>query len=133
MAENLRPQLIMRPKGLGPKQMDLTRPPIQYSCPCGRRETLIVPDVPGALVWRCVQCRQQRKVTFVAYDGKETGGGFVNLKSKPLLHECNGCARRDVIALPGGGGEIRWECTCGDIWAIQFTPDTTQLAKVIRA
>ena len=126
------PQHVLRPQGVGPKQMDLTRPPINYSCPCGRRETLVVPNHPGALVWRCVQCGKNRKVTFVVHDEKDGGDGFVSLQSKPLLHECSTCALQDFIALPGGGGEMRWECSCGSVWMLEFTPGKAKLAKVVR-
>jgi len=115
-----------------PGTLDLHRAPHPYTCLCGEKTLLLLPQYPGALVWQCPKCHRNRRVDFKqARTDVPEQAGAVKLARTPIWHICQTCGEEDVIALPLGAGEIRWECKCESTWVIVFTPDGGKLAKVV--
>lgn len=111
--------------------MDLDREPIGHSCPmCKLHTVILLPKGPGQMVWRC-PCGMENNLTWQkAPVVSKPGRGAIQLKRRPMCHECQSCGVVDWIALPEGGGEIRWECQCGSVWLIRFTPERWMLAQL---
>jgi hypothetical protein len=128
-------RIILPPNGLltpgGPPSMDLDREPIVHRCPmCKRQSAIIVPKGAGKMVWRC-PCGMNRNLDWGKAPALDVGGaGALRLQRRPLRHECQDCGLNDWIVLPPGGGDIRWECKCGSVWLIRFTPERWMLARV---
>ena len=114
--------------------MHIQRAPVAHHCECGKRNILIFPDTSGVLTWTC-QCKRQLQITFRPAEDDKVTKIDLALQRTPLDHGCD-CGRRDVIVLPNGRGELRWQCAgqnrddngvftnCQKIWCMIFNETT---------
>ena len=103
--------------------MDIDRAPVRHHCKCGKEVFLIFPKGAGVLVWQC-SCNMIHRVDFgkaepVFIEQLET----VRLSRPPVEYTCMHCGAKNVIVLPLGSGELRWECSCKSVWLLQFQPN----------
>lgn len=125
------PQHGLITPGTGNPVMDLDRAPTIHYCPkCRRESVLILPKGPGKAIWRC-PCGMTNNLDWGKVPaGQKAGAGAVKLARRPMQHECQDCGLNDWIVLPPGGGDFQWQCACGSVWLLRFTPEHWILALV---
>lgn len=116
--------------------VDVERAPVQHTCTCRRHQTIVPPNHPGAVVWLCPSCNKPNRLDFVHEEAGWSDQGRFELGRAPIQHQCQNemCQSVDMICLPAGGGEMRWQCACGKIWMLEFKPNgQARLAEVRRS
>lgn len=105
--------------------VSLDRSPIRCKCECGRLDVLCVPNSEGQVKWACVKCGRNHGVGFRPEPEREEGGRFDydgRFQRQPVEWMCQrvGCGKREFLVLPAGTGWMRWDCSCGQRWGVDF-------------
>jgi len=126
------PQDFAMRRGVLAPTMTIERRPFTHHClRCRRENVLVLPKWPGKMAWGCV-CGATNHVEFQKAPENTIGGSIrLQLKNRPVRHECQDCGCVDWIVLPERGGDLRWECGCGSVWLLRWTPQGGRLARVV--
>lgn len=125
-------KLIWTPSGgVSVGAMELKRPPISHVCPrCRRSQTLILPQWPCKVVWKCSCGWEGRVEVGSAVESPIEQRFALKLRKKPVLNTCDDCGATDWIVLPDDGGDLRWECGCGAVWVMRWTKEGGMRGRV---